>query len=80
MKKRLNLVPDVRAVPAIPVKICCYPGCFKELGERNISGVCVPHLHHQPFCHCGNCISTGNQQRVRIRTREEMVKLGLLPK
>lgn len=80
MKKRLNLVPDVRAVPALPVKICCYPGCFKELGERNISAVCAKHIHKHPYCDCGNCPDNVSRTRSKIRTREEMVKLGLLPK
>ena len=79
MKKRLKPVCNAWKVVALPVKICCYPGCFKELGERNRAKVCVKHLHQYPHCACGQCVHSGNRQRLRIKTREEMVKEGLLP-
>ncbi len=64
---------------APPDGFCRSPGCKVALGPTNTSGVCKDHMHRVPFCQCLYCKNGRSHVRLRVRTRDEMVKLGLLP-
>jgi predicted amidophosphoribosyltransferase len=52
--------------------------CGAELYFTNRSGVCRDHMHSDS-CQCEQC-QTGQKSKLRIRTRAELVQMGLLPK
>jgi hypothetical protein len=57
------------------MKTCAHPDCITRIHATNTSGVCRIHKHKQG-CACRSCErEAGN----RVRSRAEMVALGLLP-
>lgn len=56
---------------------CAHPDCHTALRDSNVTGVCTSHIHSK-FCQCKQCLGMGRTQW-RVRTRAEMVALGLLP-
>lgn len=57
---------------------CAHPGCINRLRDTNVTNVCRDHMHSK-YCSCLQCIG-GEKPRWRVRTRAELVEMGLLPK
>ena len=57
---------------------CAAPECNVILSAANKIGVCPRHIHTE-HCRCIDC-QTGAKSTLRVRTRAELVKMGLLPK
>lgn len=57
---------------------CPIKGCGKPVSETSTTKVCREHMHTKPWCQCNQC--QGGWYKNRIRTRDEMVKMGLLPR
>lgn len=58
----VHLTASARAVGRAVVKararakpVCAVPGCGKELGKSNRSGVCMAHNHAPGRCQCPKC-------------------------
>lgn len=61
---------------------CSVPDCDNNLSKVNVTRVCKEHMHHKDYCRCYQCIriQLGQEKtRLRIRTRAELVQMGLLP-
>lgn len=56
---------------------CAYPGCTTKIRDENVTNVCRVHIHTEQ-CQCLQCLGAP-KPRFRIRTRAELVSLGLLP-
>lgn len=63
---------------------CRHPGCIHALWPGNVSGVCRDHMHGAA-CRCSICTAprtakgTRKRNRLRLRSRAELQRLGLLP-
>lgn len=56
---------------------CAHPGCNRRLHDRNATNVCRDHIHSDQ-CACLQCLGQA-KAKLRVRSRAEMVALGLLP-
>lgn len=63
--------------PAAP-SVCAVPHCGRKLYPGNTSGVCRDHNHLKPHCKCIQC--SGGRPTYRLRTRQEMIDAGYLPR
>jgi hypothetical protein len=63
---------------------CAHPGCIHALHPGNVSGVCRDHMHG-PACRCAVCTAPRTakgkrrRNRLHLRSRAELQRLGLLP-
>lgn len=58
--------------------VCAVPGCLVKLYDRNVTNVCREHMHSE-HCACLQCMG-GPKPKLHVRSRDELVKMGLLPK
>lgn len=58
------------------MSVCAHPGCMAQLHQTNTIGVCREHMHTAQ-CGCSQC--AGVRVGFRVRSRDELVDLGLLP-
>lgn len=60
--------------------ICKVPHCGNELHPKNEIGVCKGHIHMPGHCGCLQCRGLSKKRRYRVKTREELIEEGLLPR
>lgn len=67
----------------MPGEICLHPGCGTVLHAENRHGWCRKHMHRSGQCRCASCKARQTPSaalyRLRVRSRAELVELGLLP-
>ena len=58
-------------------EICAFPDCDVPIRADSATGVCFRHIHRPGFCGCTQCL--WGKPIYRVRSRDELVRLGLLP-